>query len=295
MKRYETDELKEGLKLFFQPYLEGYRKRVNEIYTVENDESSSFSYMKPVRLHVLLRDKNTHLIFTSADVDEIEFFDFNETSREEFEKLSSSSEKIKDDFIKSIIGTDNYLAHQRLSQLGEFGGISFAKGNQHTLSNRSRQWGIEKADSHYNNYRFSLAFEKSLIPSSELIVVDTEKILERVPDPSFQYEFGESAKAYNAGLYLAAASTGGLALENILRLLIVKMLGEDELPGETYIRTSLKRLEKGNILPGRLHGAVDSLKNIRNSNSHTNEDPVKQTTVDHLFATIEDLSKFLVR
>lgn len=295
MRRFKAGELEEGFKIFYKAYLEGYRNRVLKVYLDESSKGDSFKYMKPVHFNVLLRDKDTHLIISKSEEDLLSFIDVNEMDREKFNQLASGSVKLRREFIKSVTKLDDYLDELHFNDLGRLAGLTFAQPNQLHLAESSKEWGAAMADWHYNQHLLTEALEKIVSPSINLTVVNTDEILERVNDLSFQYEFGESAKAYNAGLYLAAASTGGLALENILRLIIVKELGIDELPGETYIRTSLNKLNKKEVLPGRLHGAVDSLKNVRNSNSHTNIDPVKKTTVDHLFATIEDLSLFFNR
>ncbi|MEK4425468.1 hypothetical protein [Solibacillus sp. FSL K6-1523] len=66
-------------------------------------------------------------------------------------------------------------------------------------------------------------------------VFGLEEIVYKINSPSFEYELGESIKTYKSGLYLAAAATGGITLENILRILIVNRLGTDQLPKNTYI------------------------------------------------------------
>lgn len=123
-------------------------------------------------------------------------------------------------------------------------------------------------------------------------VFNLEELVNKINCPSLNYELGESISAYKQGLYLAAATTGGIALENILRILIQKKT-RTPLPKDTYIKDSLTILKRNNILSNRLAASVNSLRDIRNSNSHTNEDPVRKTTVDHLYATIEDLAMLL--
>ena len=157
------------------------------------------------------------------------------------------------------------------------------------MADRAKEWGVNKADDDYSTYKLSKALEKAISPPIELTTVNTEEILDRVKDPAFRYEFGESAKAYNAGLYLAAASIAGIALENILRLIIVNKMRDNTLPKYSFIRDSVLKLDKENILPGRLRSRVWEKNGIRNSHSHTNEDPVRKETVESLHLIIEDL------
>lgn len=51
--------------------IEGYRGRVIELYAEEHENSDSFYFINPVKLHVLLYDKNTHLLFLESDDDQI--------------------------------------------------------------------------------------------------------------------------------------------------------------------------------------------------------------------------------
>ncbi|KOY81541.1 hypothetical protein I6G82_08585 [Lysinibacillus macroides] len=285
----DIEELTEGLKTFFPPYLEGYRTRVNELYMEEHKNSDSFYFMNPVKLYILLHEKNTHLLFSENNEDQIVFIDCSHISSEEFSVLKNGPDKLKYRFIKELLDIDEYHVDIPFYNLGKWAGVAFTNDNRGTLVDRSNRWGTHLADSHEKDYRFNKAFRSAIIPSTELEDIDTNVIIQKVNNPTFEYEFGESVKAYNSGLYLAAASTGGIALENILRLLI-QVKAEAKLPQNTYIKDSLAVLRRENILPNRLAASVDSLKAIRNSNAHTNSDPVKKTTLDHLYSVIEDLS-----
>lgn len=287
----KNEELRKGISLFLGPYLKSYRERVNALYSEEHANSNIFTYMKPISLYVLLRDKDTHLLFIEGEKDELRFIDCNENSN--FQQISSRSEKLVKMFITELTGIDDYLAVFPYYNLGEFGSVAFSEANRGNLQKRAERWGANKADSDYDSYGLVKAIEKATTPLTTLSVVDTDEILKNVQDPSFQYEFGESAKAYNAGLYLAAASTAGIALENILRLIIVKKVGKGKLPSQTYIRHSLTVLEKEQILPGRLLNETRAQNWVRNSSSHTNEDPIKKETVDTLFRVIDELSFFV--
>lgn len=291
-KSRKNEELREGLPLFLEPYLEGYRERVNVLYSHEHANSGVFTYMKSIHLYILLRDSDTHLLFAEDDKDDITLIDCTEADKSVFDQIYSKSDKVEGKYINSLTGLDTHLTVFPFYQLGEHAGVSFSEGNRDFMIASAKKWGFDKADEDYNAYKLGKALEKIISPSAELAAVNTDEILERVKDPAFRYEFGESAKAYNAGLYLAAAATGGIALENLLRILIVIKTSE-RLPKETYIKDSLAVLKRNKVLSTRLSSSVSSLRDIRNSNAHTNEDPVRKTTVDHLYATIEDLALLL--
>lgn len=72
-RRISSEEVKVGLEVFFQPYLEGYRERINNLYPDEHLESDTFVYMQPVHLYVFLRGGDTHLLFAKGESDKLIF------------------------------------------------------------------------------------------------------------------------------------------------------------------------------------------------------------------------------
>ncbi len=241
-----------------------------------------------------MHDKRIHFIFSKNPTDDLVIKDLSELPTHEFRVLESGPEKLKRAFIESNVGLGDYLDEHPHYQSGKSASIVFRKVNNELLPKHSIAWGKAKADWHNNEYDLMNALQEMTKPSKKLENFSVDDIFGRVNDPSFHYEFEESVKAYNAGLYLAAAATGGIAMENILRLIIIKKLGRHKLPSKSYISWSLKVLDEKKILPGRLSGEVSGQISIRNSNSHTNDDPVRKETVDAIYRIINDLTLLLV-
>ncbi|MCL1701584.1 hypothetical protein [Lysinibacillus sp. Bpr_S20] len=285
-----NDEIKKGYEIIFQPFLESYRDRVNELYLDEyNDQGDTFIYMEPIKLCLLLSEHNSYVVIARSERDE---FITLPPSQENYE-FSQNPEKLKIKFIKEQLQIDSFLDYtQYFAFLKYIGGDFFKESYHQNLFEEAKSNGISTADSHASQYEYYKSLNALLAPKVALDVIDLEIILSKVNNPSFRYEFEESIKAYNAGLYLAAAATGGIALENILRLLI-QAKTKANLPQNTYIKDSLAVLKREKVLSNRLSASVDSLKAIRNSNAHTNSDPVKKATIDHLYSVIEDLSYLL--
>lgn len=288
-----NDVLKNGFEIFFKPFLDGYRDRVNSIYSEENEISSCFEFMKPVELHVLLRTTDTYLVFVRGETDKLIFHDCSDIPASEYLCLGDNISKFVKSFLSKNFDINEYLEKTHYYRIGNDSSLIFEQYNIHLLPERSKEWGRNYADNHYHAYELERILIDITKPSTSLLVVDTEEILKRVKDPSFQYEFGESAKAYNNGLYLAAAATAGIALENILRLLIIKHLGSEKLPKQTYIHLSIKVLDEVDVIPGRLRAEVLKHTGVRNANAHTNKDPVRKETVESLFRIIDELSTLL--
>lgn len=283
-----NEEIKKGYEIVFQPFLEGYRNHVNELYLEEyNDRSDSFIYMEPIKLFLLLSEDSSYIIITRSERDELVFIP---PSPENY-AFSENPEKLKIKFMKEQLQIDNPLEYTPYyAFLRYIGGKFFKETNHPKLYEEAKISGISTADSHASQYEYYKSLNMYLSHKVELENIDFENITTKVNDPSFQYEFEESVKAYNAGLYLAAATTGRIALENILRQLIKKELGSQFLPDKTYIWKSVDVLTKNEILSGRLRGQINQQSEIRNTNCHTNDAPVTKETVDNLYGVIRDIS-----
>lgn len=294
MKASVSNEfIEEKLKIIFPTILTSYRECVESTFKEEFSEVGFdiFVFMQPVKAIVLIHERNTHILFYKHETDEISFMDCTHIPLVQFYDIDDNDSKFKRNLIKDILLLDlEYVASISLVNFIEFGVIALKQSNLEKIASES---GVSIANKHYKDYELSKAFKKAFTPSSKTQTIDTELIIQTVNNPSFTYEFGESVKAYNSKLYLAAAATSGIALENLLRILIIKNFGKKRLPDKTYIDRSVRVLDEKEILPGRLR--ADILKNIgvRNANAHTNKDPVRKDTVEALFRIIFDVSDLL--
>ncbi len=279
-------KLRERIEFTFPVYLKGYRDRVEKLYSSEHEVSEYFSLMSPIKLIVLLKNYFTHVIFVKSEVDSIEIMDCTCYSENEMAVLVDGPPKLKADFLNNKFNIVHYLEIMRYFEFIN----KIMLSTKENLNDFAYREGCQKADSHNLAYTFSLAVKEVVKPTIKTSVLNTDEIIEKVNDLSFQYEFGESVKSYNCELYFAAASAGGGSLENILRILITRKLGEEYLTENTYIITSLNTLKKHNIVKGRLYARIKAFNAIRNSNAHTNEDPVEKEVVEDLFRIIRDVS-----
>lgn len=292
-KGISNEELQKALKILFPVYLNSYREHVTEVYKEEYEEAGNniFNFMQPVKCIVLMHGNNSYLLFYKNEKDELLFKDCTSIELSDFDVLSERLSKFKKKFIQDTLQLDlDFISSLKLSDFVKYGALGLRSPDLNSISKSS---GIHGADEDYKTYELNKALEQIIIPSSKTEIVDTASVLQKVNDPSFQYEFEESIKAYNAGLYLAAAATGGIALENILRVLIIKNFDKKRLPDKTYIDRSVRVLDEKKILPGRLRADILKSIGVRNANAHTNEDPVRKDTVEALYRIIFDVSILL--
>ena len=281
----------ESMQFFSERFLSVYREYVT-IHFKEFYENypEYFPFMKPIEWKVVFNNRSidNYLYVSTSDTFAIFNNQFNTLGesrvfqqmpkfkqKEKIAEILSVSEDPKELFqvkygfpAQAIIADKNHVTKDPsdMPKMGEIKGREFAE--LHGEKARSEKYEL-----------FNL--------------FGLDELIQKIDSPSFEYEIGESIKAYKNNLYLAAGATGGIALENILRLLIIKRFGEKKLPYQTYIKKSVERLDEKRILPGRLRTDVLKYSDVRNANAHTNEDPVRKDTVDTLYRIIFEVGSLL--
>ncbi|MGC8229869.1 hypothetical protein ACP2W0_12735 [Pseudobacillus badius] len=291
------EEFENGINIFFPSFLEGYRERFKKYYS-NGVENKYFYFCNPTKLTAVYSKKTCYFIFTDSEKDEFETL---KTTSNEDEKIDSLQQephhlvrrKLLELFNIQDSSVIEFDQNGWLDRRPDLFFLTFEEKNHHLLKDSSFECGGMYADWHYHSYELEEAIKQSVKPSSEYQLFDAEAIMKKVDTESFRYEFEESIKAYNTELYLAASATAGIALENLLRILITHHLGAKALPEKTYIWESNKVLKKHRIVDGRLAGRIESASPIRNSTSHTNTGRVDKETVDETYRLIKDLVDLL--
>lgn len=273
-------------------FIDTYRAYVDDYYAEQYSEFPDlFPFKQPLKWIFVYKNQEfeAHIFLSESDSCEYAYFQFVTLGESRtFSRLPPYLQKERE---KEIIGrSDNPLAIIKykygfpapaltydpnyvtenpddLAKMGETDGRAFAKRH----GERAR--GLK--DQQFNIYGL-------------------EELVPQVDSASFEYELGESIAAYKAGLYLAAGATAGIALENLLRIIIEKKAGQKALPIEPYIWKSAKYIRENRLVPGRLANEASSFDGIRNSNSHTNEDPVREKSLEALYLLIKDLIPFAI-
>lgn len=280
----------EAMQLFNERFLSEYRKYViehfKEFYEAQPDY---FPFMKPIEWKVLFNNRSIDNYLYESDLDAFAAFSNQFNTLGESREFSRLPNFKRTQRINEILGTSNEPLIVIPLKYG-YPAPAIIIDKDYVTEDPNDMPSMGEIEGR----RFAnLHGEKAMSEKHESFNLHgLNELVQKIDSPSFGYELGESVKAYNEGLYLAAASTGGIALENILRILIQRKTDAD-LPKNTYIKDSLAVLKIKGVLSNRLAASVSSLRDIRNSNSHTNNDPVRKTTVDHLYATIEDLARLL--
>lgn len=292
VQHVEASDFREPMNQFAENFLHTYRSYIRDYFIEEYTESpESFPLMEPVYWSVLFRNRSieNRLYKNQEDVTYSRIFQFDTVGESrDFHRLPDHIQRERIATLIDKADTPLLTFEVRYGMIADSitGDPDYVTKNPDDMPEMGTIRGREFAKQHSENYqkrkkeRFNLYGLETLVP--------------QVGSPSFEYELSESIASHRQGLYLAAAATGGIALENILRVIIKRRLGEKELPSKTYIRDSVSRLDKSSILPGRLKSRVLEKNGIRNSHSHTNEDRVRKETVESLFLVIKDLIPFAI-
>lgn len=281
------EQLQQYLELFFKDYTEIVGEKYHEEYSTHKD---SFLFMNPFTMYFIQKDSFNYCVFSYSEEIKVSFVDCTNETVEDLEILNTALFKQRETFMYDKLKLPISFSDMPLHNFIKNGLLIFNEHNFERLPEHVYRNADSFARQHAETYYLTKTLDSILKPSLQLENIDFTTIIENVKDPSFQYEFEESVKAYNTGIYLAAAAAGGIALENILRQLIKRELGPQYLPDKTYIWKSVDVLTKNEILSGRLRGRINQQSEIRNTNSHTNDDPVTKETVDNLYGVIRDIS-----
>lgn len=292
IKKVDYAPFIEAMQIFNERFLSVYREYVlehfKEVYEAYPD---FFLFMKPIEWKVIFNNRSIDNYLYEGASDTFATFSnqFNTLGESrEFYRLPDFKQIEK---INNILGTTNEPLNVIRVKYGNTAPAivldeDYVTEDPNDMPSMGELEGRKYAKLHG---------EKARLEKYELFnLYGLNELVRKINSPSFEYELGESIKAYKAELYLAAAATGGIALENILRILITRKLGPEKLPDKTYIGNSITALREGNIIPGRFAGKILGQKEIRNSNMHTNEDPVNKETVEDLYKIIIEVIRVLI-
>lgn len=121
-------------------------------------------------------------------------------------------------------------------------------------------------------------------------ILDFEEIIQRVNDDDFSYQINEAIAAYDNSLFLACASTLGVAVETLCLALLDKHGIEYESEDPTMIGRLTNILKTNNIIDRRMKNRLMQAYSTRNMVSHSNKGYVVSNDCHSLFATIHSLA-----
>lgn len=268
--------------------LETYRAYIGEHYQTDYESDPDFFLlMKPQYTVFLYQNREIELYCYPADSDSIkhQVHQFNTLGESRgFNRLPPYKQKEK---INDLLGREDKPIERITFKYG-FMAPAIVLNEDYTtedpedLINMGEIKGPDYAKLHGENAR---RYRKE-----RFNLFGLEEIIHKVGSISFEYELGEAIAAYKNKLYLAAASVSGMALENVLKLAIVKHLGDDAIPEKMYINNYTVTLLKAGILNDeRLGHRLKGFSAIRNWSSHTKTGTAWEKDAEDCFTLIKRL------
>lgn len=287
-------------------YNKEYKEKLVVLYKdayLENPEAFPLANIMDIDAYIIESDKrfltNTYHVFLYQGHGKIE--NLGEIPNEEYSKLKDfqSDRDFLLDIINNLAGIDKKpyfyvqeleLYSDKLYKIPE----DYIEVQRKNISNQMlrklKEDGshfinhINKESSYYAKDAFRYAY-------SEL---DFSPIITGIGDQDFEYALNESIACYDQSLYLAAVSTAGTALEN----LIIKILENKEKFPENQTTTELGELSGilrgAGLINRRDRSRIMLAANFRNLASHANKGRVTRQDAKVVYQEIFNLaSKFI--
>lgn len=291
-RKLTEEEIEQGMESFFPIFLEGYRERV---HAYDVNDSTLFPLLEKCSLKAYIFSFDIYLIFSKSDNDDLKIIFATEEDNTDLKADLGAPTHIfrKKLYTKYEIKQDIILKELRFHDIGKEMTLLFRIINQHQIPTFSKTQGSRIADLDYLELELQKSIRDSARPSNAYDNFDVDDLILKVKSESFEYEFTESIQAYNSELYLAASATAGIALENLLKTLIIRRLGAKSLPQKTYIRDFANVLETNSIIDERMANRVRGFNATRNSSSHTNTGKVSKEDVNQGYFLINELTSLL--
>lgn len=272
---------------FWFNLLENYRYKINENFSKEYAESPEcFPYMK--KLEAIALFKNHDIVFHIYEntCDAFSYVSLQFPTYKELRIYSEMTEVERDKYKQQLcnketapfIVFDIKYGYQIPTLIpGEFE----VTENPEDLPEMGKTKGITLANEHYN----LLSEEKK----NRFSLFELENFIPKINDEHFHYEIEEAIKAYRNELYLASTAVIGVALENLLSLIIIKMFDEEKLPKRKYIKDYINVLVKEGLIDNRAGRRYDNFSDTRNGAAHSNSGKIYKEDAEQGFELIKQL------
>lgn len=294
---------KEVLNRILDEYNLFYRNTVNTIYEVpykENPEAFVIYDLVNVDAFLLITDreyligaKYRLLLFQGNGKREI--FELKEEDYSNLYKYGNDDISFLTDLISTKFDTGSFINEILISQIDSLGDrySNFEKWFSET-THAFQVWSLASAQSHAT--KFSEHINKPSKTFADKAYkytytdLDFTDIIRMVNNEDFEYALNESLAAYEHNLYLAATSTAGTALEN----LIVTILNEKEIEFELSSGTELgfltNQLLKEKIINRKMKQRIMNAASLRNLASHANKGRTIREDARMVYQTIYTLA-----
>lgn len=282
----ESSVCDEKLKLFQTHALASYREYVKKYFP---EEVSNYPLSAPITLGVIVLDDEVFFIFIKSVQDQLSIQRSNSALKDILGDATDAPDPIK---IKKILDVFNLQASQlidiyKFSRLG-FDFKFFSDNAPNEVAKKHFEFfGKTRAKEDHRSSEEKKQLIHSLVSSPvKFELFDVEKLIKRVNNEQFSSELKEAIKCYELNLYIASGSTASICLETILNI-------QCDLNGiavdPRFIPNMANALKKNKVINEMLHTRLMSSNHLRRAYSHSKTGTRKQSDVENMLVTIEEL------
>ncbi|MEK4712296.1 hypothetical protein [Sporosarcina sp. FSL K6-5500] len=263
LQKVDAEPFIEATKEFWLNFIYSYREYVNTHLEQRYEEfPSHFPYMKKLQWITIFRNSEIIFYIYEDKSDGIKWRTLQFDNYGDYKAFHHASQEVRNAKMQSMLDRDDQpLVKQEISYGFIEQSTMEASEDPSDLAEMGKLKGRMLAKQHGD----VLKKEKE----ERFALFDLEQFVLKVGDDHFEYEIGEAIEAYRQGLYLAATAVAGVALENIL-VLILKKEGLSSQTKGPYIKDCLKVLVDNSLLEDRKRREIMNFNNTRNGAAHSN-------------------------
>lgn len=280
LQKFDAKPFEERINDFWLNFIHAYREYVNtELEEWYKKFPSYFPYMKKLQWVAVFNNQDIAFYIFESELDGIT------TEIHQYETYGDLKESRKPQNKKETHLTKLFEEHKTYSRFE----ISYGFKDQFTMEVSNdpsdlAEMGRLKGRIMAMNHGYKLKQEKE----ERFSLFDLEQYVLKVEDDHFEYEIGEAIKAYRQNLFLAATAVAGVALENILILIIKKNNLSSKTKGP-YIKDYLNVLVDHHLLDDRKRREIMNFNNTRNGAAHSNSGVAMASHAEEGFAVLKYL------
>lgn len=282
LQRRNAEPFEATISDFWLNFIQSYREHVSANWTAWYEQFPSyFPFMDKLECVAVFNNLEIYFYIFKSDQDVITT-EMNQYVTYGDLKKSRELDKTNDTHLRSLFKKHQDYLMFDLSYGFEEQGTEEPSENPSDLVEMGQLKGQMMANQHGEKLRKEKEERFSLF--------DLERYVLRVDDKHFEYEIAEAISAYRQGLYLASTAVAGVALENILMLILKKNNLHSKVKG-SYIKDFLKVLVDDTLLEDRKRREIMNFNNLRNGAAHSNSGKVMAQHAEEGLAII----KFLIQ
>lgn len=281
------NNLKRVKSIYYERFVSAYRERVEKFYKEDLDECQRvFRLQNKVQLHLYLTNSEIYEVLIESEQDDFKcIVHLNLVKYEEWIKYEDVPESLKEERIKSEI-EKSYRKVLNIEK-STYDRIEYKEVNQKYLEALAIENGKREAD----NCNLGLELDRYIQGLKKDVkgfkLYPAEEAIAKVNLEQFTNEFTECILCYESELYLASALVGVVCIETLLKVLIIRKLGKEKLPEQSYMLKTAQILVDNEIFTQKFFKRIQAINSLRHAIAHTATGSINQWDTEQILTAIK--------